>query len=135
MSDILAEKFKETFESEYPPILHSRIVAGINFWRWRKVFYSVFFLLFANLFIAGLFFIRRFIDNDALVFIKFMVREFEVTQSYFYQFAGVLYDTIPLGLFLTLIINIILIVYITKIYFWFKKDGGRLFLGHGVIKN
>lgn len=133
MSNIFAEKLRQALEDDYPPTLHDHIVAGINFQHWRKVFYSVLFLLFTNLLIAGLFFIRRMIDNDALVFIKFMVREFEVTQSYFYQFAGVIYDAIPLGLFLTFIINVILMVYITRIYFLFKNDSGRLFLGHGAI--
>lgn len=135
MSDIFAEKLRQVFEEDYPPTLHDHIVSGINFQHLRRVFYSILFLLFTNLLIAGLFFIRRIIDNDALSFVRFMVKEFEATQSYFYQFAGVLYDAVPLGLLLTITINLILVVYVTRIYFLFKKDSGRLFLGHGAIKN
>ena len=131
--DILGEKFKKIEDVEYPSDLHGRIMQKVNLSRYNRTFGPALFLLLANFVMAGRFFIMRLIDNDAMTFIDFMLREFDFSKSYFIQFIGVIQDNVPTGLLVTLIINIILIIYMTRVYLSFKKNDGRSFLDQQVV--
>ena len=127
MQDILSKKISELPEVEFPAGLHTQIMSQVITFRFRRTFIAVLSVLFLNLIIAGSFFFIRLIDNDALMFINFMVREFEISSGYFLQFWLVIYKNVPIGLMTTLFLNIILIGYILKVYFSFKNVG-RTFL-------
>lgn len=132
MPDILLEKFKEMPEIEYPVALHSRIMMAAVLLRFRRTFWPVFSILVANLIIVGSFFFLRFVEDDTSFFISFMVREFEASRNYFLQFLSVLYNDAPLGLFLTLVVNLVLIAYVAKNYFSLKGNISRVFLRQDV---
>lgn len=125
MSDPLI-KLKELPEEELPFGMHDRIMNRVISTRFQGAFVTVLSLLFINLVIAGTFLIIRMVHNDIFSLVGFMAREFELSENYFSQFGAVLYQNIPTGLFLTVLLNIILIEYIMKIYFSFKSTGRML---------
>jgi hypothetical protein len=127
MTDFLTEKFKELPEVDLPAGFHDRVMTSVVSNRFRHAFATILSLLFVNLLVVSIFLVIRMIHNDAFAFIKFMANEFELSKGYFSQFGAVLYQNIPLGLFLTVVLNLILIRYIWKFQFLFK-NAGRAFL-------
>lgn len=132
MPDTLLEKFKEMPEIEYPAALHSRIMTAVVLFRFKRTFWPVFSMLVVNLIVVSSFFFLRLAKNDTSSFIGFMVREFEASRNYFLQFLSVLYNDAPLGLFLTLVVNLVLIIYAAKNYFLLRRNIGRVFLEQNV---
>jgi hypothetical protein len=102
-------------------------MSGVVSNRFRHAFNTILSLLFVNLVVVSIFLIIRMVHNNAFTFINFMANEFELSEGYFSQFGAVLYQNIPLGLFLTIVLNLILIRYIWKFQFLFK-NAGRAFL-------
>ncbi len=129
MTDSLSEKFKELPEAEFPAGLHARIINRAVVLRFKRPFAPILSVLFINLIIAGSFFFIRLINNDAFTPINFMLKEFEISGGYFLQFWSVIYENIPVGLTITLLLNVISMGYILKVYFSFK-NAGRAFLSN-----
>lgn len=128
MENNLSKKFERLPEIELPVDLHGRIMSEVVSFRVKKGFITIFSLLLLNLSVAGYFMVIRLIHNDTFALINFMIREFELSESYFIQLLFVLYKNIPVGLLTTVVLNIILIGYILKMNFSFKnKNVGRAF--------
>ncbi len=126
MPDFLTEKFRELPRLDLPSDVHDKIMTRVVSSRFGHAFATILALLFTNLAVATTFLIIRMVHNDAFSFINFMVKEFELSGNYFNQFWTVLYQNIPNGLFLAVLLNIILIGYIFKFRFLFK-NAGRVF--------
>ena len=130
--DYLSEKIKNLPEVDYPIHLHDQIMGRVGMLKFGNKFFIALMLLFLNFIIASYFFIIRSLDNEAPLFFNFMIRQFEISNSYFSDLAGVIRDTLPLGLFFTLIINVALIIYVMRVYFLFKKS--EVILGRSLLK-
>lgn len=132
MDEFLIKKFQKLNEVAYPPELHDRIMRGVILARFSKAFRTILLIVLIDTAIVGSFFFLRLSNNDGPTLIAFMLREFEISRIYFWQLLSVVYEVIPLGLSLALLINIILVIYIARIYSLFKKGAGRSFLKQSV---
>lgn len=126
MQDIF-EKIREMPEVELPDGFHDRIMDHVVSFRFKKTFHVILALLLLNFGVAASFLFIRLLDNKAFLFINFMLKEFEVSGGYLNQLISVVYHNVPLGLLITVFLNIILVSYVVKIYFSFK-NAGRAFL-------
>ena len=64
--------------------------------------------------------VRHLIWNDIGAFVGFMVKEFELTPDYLFQFLSVIYENAPLGLIFASLLNLLISVYLWKLYSSFK---------------
>lgn len=131
-NDVLLEKFKEMPEIDYPAALHGRIMAAVVLLRFKKIFGPVFLILVANLFIVGSFFLIRFVEDDALSFVSFIVREFEASGGYFFQLLSVIRSDVPLNWLLVFGVNLALIIYFVRKYLSLKENVNLVFLEQNI---
>jgi hypothetical protein len=123
MKELFEQKIKELeklTESDFPPLLHKRIMNKVAFSRFRPLFFVALILLILDFSVFSFFSVRYLIWNDIVAFVGFMVKEFELTPDYLFQFLSVIYENTPLGLIFAALLNLLVSVYIWRLYSSFK---------------
>jgi len=123
MEELLEQKIKELEklgESDFPPLLHKRIMNKVTFLRFRPIFFVALILLILDFSVFSFLSVRYLIWNDIGAFVDFMVKEFELTPDYLFQFLSVIYENTPLGLIFAALLNLLISVYLWKLYSSFK---------------
>ena len=123
MKELFEQKIKELEklgESDFPPLLHKRIMNKVTLLRFRPFFFVALIVLILNFSVFSFFSVRHLIWNDIGAFVGFMVREFELTPEYLFQFLSVVYENTPLGLIFAALLNLLISVYLWRLYLNFK---------------
>lgn len=116
----VSKKLREISEIEFPDGLHGRIMRKLFFIRYRGNFLLVAFLLTANIFLSGWRFWARMDELDTISVIRALLEGFDVSRGFTLNFFSTLSQSFPVISVSIFIINILVITYVTYLYFKFK---------------
>lgn len=112
---------RELPEVSFPPGLHGKIMRQLFFLKFRVPFFVISGILFCNIAIAGYHAWLRMIDMEAFSIAVALWNGFEWSFDFFSEGARTVIEYFPIGWFLIVTTNFLLLGYVVFLYFSFKK--------------
>lgn len=106
---------------EFPLGLHGKIMKQLFFLKFRVPFFIISGILFCNIAVTGYHAWSRMIDTEALSIATALWEGFEWSFDFFSEFARTVIEYFPIGSFIMIMFNALLLEYVVFLYFSFKK--------------